>query len=835
MTSRSAVPAPKLLGGMNPRAGSRGLLARLRESWGAPGGMLRGMRAGCLALGYVAILSTSPLALGASNVAMVPVTLAALATLGAIWTIDHRRGRSWLGWTVPEAIALVIVGTTLGAAAAVSVVYAALTIRGVSSTGYRIAVWIATYIGMYVLTVVLLPEVGRGTALLQVPGLAITGAVIFFIVRLIVTHETAKATLATQAAILATQAGELARKTRDLEAVVSMGHDISRSPDGMRPDLLAQHIVRAVGADEGQIAGWDRAAATVVELGCYPARPGTSPAAARSLDEIPHGRDALVERRAVVLSVTDETANAGVAAFLAAQQARSVALVPLVVNGQAIGLVQLVNRTAPALEPGALVLAQTLADEAGTALENARLYDQLRHQAVHDPLTGLPNRLLFQDRVEHALARRREGDRSRVALMFIDIDDFKRVNDEFGHDVGDAMLRGVAERLGRFLRVGDTLARFGGDEFALLLENVERAESAEAVAERMLASFREPVAVGDREIVVGLSIGIDLARETGMSTDELMRNADFAMYTAKAAGKQTFRMYEAADRAFEDARAAVAAELVGVVDRNELRLQYQPIVELRTGRIIAFEALVRWDHPTRGLLAPADFIATAEETGAIVEIGAWVLERACHDLRTWQRADRPLGVSVNISGRQFQHGGLVETVRAAVQGAGIDPSELVLEVTETYLLRDGEAAAAQLAELKGLGVRLAIDDFGTGYASLSYLRQFPVDILKIDREFTDDVNTKDGGALLRGIVQLSKVVGVDLIAEGIERSDQVHTLIDSDLDVGQGYLMARAMDVDAVDRLLEAGDLVLPTRASAALKPRRLRGAALSLDGTPSI
>ena len=436
--------------------------------------------------------------------------------------------------------------------------------------------------------------------------------------------------------------------------------------------------------------------------------------------------------------------------------------------------------------------------------QRRRLEGQLAHQAFHDPLTGLANRALFRDRVEHALAQAHRAP-GGVAVLFLDLDDFKAVNDSLGHGEGDQLLVQVAARLLGTTRGCDTVARLGGDEFAVLLQDAIDGD-AHIVANRILSSLTRPVRVGARELSVGASIGIAVAHcEDG--AEELLRNADLAMYQAKARGKGMYEvfappMYEAVRD-----RVSMQADLHHALERREFRLVYQPLVELATERVVGVEALVRWDHPTRGAVSPATFIPLAEESGIILPLGRWVLGEACRQAAAWQR--RGVGapyVAVNISGRQLQHPQLVADVATALGEAVLEPGALLLEITEGVVMHDTEASLRRLHDLKALGVRLAIDDFGTGYSSLSYLQRFPMDVLKIDKAFVDDVAL--GGsqaALARTIVALGETLSLHTVAEGIETPEQSAALVAMGCRVGQGYWFARPVPAPEVTAMLDAG------------------------------
>jgi diguanylate cyclase (GGDEF)-like protein/PAS domain S-box-containing protein len=435
--------------------------------------------------------------------------------------------------------------------------------------------------------------------------------------------------------------------------------------------------------------------------------------------------------------------------------------------------------------------------------DRKELEAQLVHQAFHDGLTGLANRTLFAERVEHALARSAPG---ALAVLFIDLDDFKHVNDSLGHAAGDQLLAAAARRLQGCLRPTDTAARLGGDEFAVLLERVSDPDAAEMIAGRVLDTLHQPFGLNGRTIPIKASIGVAAGHPGLDDVEELLRNADVAMYAAKAGGKDRYELFRPDMHADMLARLELEAELAHAADRDQLVLHYQPIVELVSGRITRVEALVRWDHPTKGLLPPSAFIPLAEEKGLIGPIGNWVLQQACRQARRWhdQFPDAPpLAVHVNLSGRQLQEQRLVGEVTAALEAARLSPRHLTLEITETVLVTDIEAMTGRLRELKGLGVELAIDDFGTGYSSLSYLRRFPVDMLKIDKAFVDGVGRgREDTALAQAIVELSHTLQLHTVAEGIEKAHQAAHLASLGCQDGQGYHFARPLATEAMTELL---------------------------------
>jgi diguanylate cyclase (GGDEF)-like protein/PAS domain S-box-containing protein len=450
-------------------------------------------------------------------------------------------------------------------------------------------------------------------------------------------------------------------------------------------------------------------------------------------------------------------------------------------------------------------LAEANAQLQGEIAERRELEAQLMHQAFHDPLTGLANRALFLDRLDLALERT-GGRGGEVAVLFMDLDDFKVINDSLGHEVGDEVLLAVAERLENAMLTEEMVARFGGDEFTVLLEVVSSASDATSVAERIEEVLRAPFVLRGRERFVTTSVGIALGGQGEERPGDLLRNADLAMYQAKAKGKNRHAVFETGmdDRALE--RLELESDLRRALERDEFRLHYQPKVSLESGEIVAMEALIRWEHPERGLVSPAQFVPVAEEIDLIIPIGRWVLKEACRQAHRWRKQflDRPpLKVCVNLSAKQFRHYALVEEVEAALVETGLDPASLDLEITESVVMEDTSSTLATLQELKSLGANLAIDDFGTGYSSLTYLWRFPVDFLKVDRSIIQGLGEDPKNkAILSAVVGLAHVLDERVIAEGVETEGQLACARETGCDFAQGYYFAKPLNSEAASTLV---------------------------------
>ena len=446
---------------------------------------------------------------------------------------------------------------------------------------------------------------------------------------------------------------------------------------------------------------------------------------------------------------------------------------------------------------------QALANVLADAIHRQRIEDDIRHQALHDPLTGLPNRVLFLDRVEHALSRRG----TKLAVLFLDLDNFKLINDSLGHAAGDALLIDVAPQLYEAVRPGDTIGRFGGDEFGILLENIDGERAATTIAERVAAGFARPFVLDGVEHFAAVSIGIALGTAGHDEPEALVRDADAAMYRAKERGRHRYELFDSAMRARAIDRLSMENDLRRALERGELRVDYQPVISLRDGTIVSVEALVRWEHPTRGLLAPTDFVAVAEDSGLIEPLGEWVLNVACRQAARWHAAgpdDRPIGVAVNLSGRQLMRPDLIDLVSGTLARSGLDPACLSLEITETVLVDESDTVERTLEALGWLGVRVELDDFGTGYSSLAYLTRLPIHGLKLDRSFVDGLGREqpDTG-IATAVVRMAQALSLPVTAEGVETALQLTELLKLECTYAQGFLFERPLDAADITELLD--------------------------------
>lgn len=439
--------------------------------------------------------------------------------------------------------------------------------------------------------------------------------------------------------------------------------------------------------------------------------------------------------------------------------------------------------------------------------EQRKVREQLSYQAFHDALTGLPNRLLFIDRLTQAIERLKRHQDTRFAVLFLDLDRFKLVNDSLGHPIGDQLLIAIAARLEGCLRASDTIARLGGDEFAILLEDIQDVSDACRAAERIIQELNVPFNLDAQQVFTTVSIGIVLGFSHHDQVEDLLRNADIAMYRAKALGKARYEVFDAIMHAQAKALLQLENDLRRAMDNCEFEVYYQPIISLSTNKLIGFEALVRWRHPKRGLISPAEFIPIAEETGLILEIDLWVLQEACYQTQLWQQQfanfNQPLTISVNLSSKHFTRSDLVEQILQVLEETGLNASSLKLEITETVIIDNPESATTILAQLKALGIGLSIDDFGTGYSSLSYLHRFPFDIMKIDRFFINRLDKESESLeIVRTIMMLAQNLSMVVIAEGVETSEQLNKLQELRCEYAQGYFFAPPLSQDAAESLI---------------------------------
>ena len=448
------------------------------------------------------------------------------------------------------------------------------------------------------------------------------------------------------------------------------------------------------------------------------------------------------------------------------------------------------------------MIASLLEDEREAAAIAA---DQVEHLAYHDALTGLPNRPLFMDRLIIAVAQASRANQ-KLAVFFLDLDRFKDINDSLGHTVGDVLLKSAAERVRRCVREGDTVARFGGDEFTLVIPRIDKIEDAAKIANKIIETLKIPFEINEHELFITTSIGVAIYPSDGLDPETLVRNADTAMYRAKDQGRDNYQLYAPAMNARALERLALENTLRRAVAQKELVLFYQPVLGASSGIVVGVEALIRWQHPELGLLSPAHFISLAEISGLIVPIGEWVIRTACRQVKQWQKKlDQPLTVAINLSARQFQHPDLVSQIRAAIADTGVDPASLEFEITESSAMQNAENTIFTLRELKDLGVKIAMDDFGTGYSSLNYLKRFPIDTLKLDQTFVRDVMTDARDAAIVGaVISMAHRLGLSVIAEGVETEAQLDYLRRENCDYIQGYLFSKPEAPDALEPFLQA-------------------------------
>jgi diguanylate cyclase (GGDEF)-like protein len=528
-------------------------------------------------------------------------------------------------------------------------------------------------------------------------------------------------------------------------------------------------------------------------------------------------RQAVTTAKSVVISDATAAGDATTAGE-AAKSPDGVAYIvtPLITpDGMVIGTICAVDPAAHAWTPEEIESLADLAEALITEIElrsdltvKRETQEHLLYSTLHDALTGLPNRSLFTERLRHSMHRNVRHPDDMFAVLFLDLDRFKDVNDNLGHFAGDELLRAVARRLEACIRPEDTVARLSGDEFAILLESINETSDAGRVAERIEEALSFPINLAGAEVTTSASVGIVTSTMSHDQPEQLLRSADMAMYRAKAAGRARYEMFDRTMHSDALARLQLETDLRRAVEQGEFRLHYQPLVSLRTGHITGLEALIRWEHPVRGLVQPSDFIPIAEETGLIVRIGRWVLTEACRQLKAWQGAHprpEPLSISVNLSVKQFSQPDLIDQLARAVRTTGIPPESLRLEITEAALIDKGGAAMAVLTQIKHLGAQIYLDDFGTGYSSLIYLHRLPIDAIKIDRELVSTMDTDERNLrLVRTILTFAQIIGVRTEAEGISSAEQLRELRALKCEHGQGFLFSAAIPHDAVDEVLTA-------------------------------
>jgi diguanylate cyclase (GGDEF)-like protein len=577
------------------------------------------------------------------------------------------------------------------------------------------------------------------------------------------------------------------------------------------PVEIAERIIGAipdmVGCDSSTVSLWNPERQTMevaAAVGADPAGEALIRAVPVGLSDTPRLQQMLSELKPQFLETA--SSDAFLAERLRAGGMVAAAVVPIAAGGEFLGIVTAAVRDDPErlrADPDLLQRLTGLSDLAATALQNARLVERIRHQALYDPITGLPNKRLLEDRIIHALA---EGKRTGggFSLFFLDLDRFKNVNDTLGHAVGDQLLRQVAMRLTATMREEDTIARLGGDEFALVIPRVVNSDVARVVADKLYAALQEPFCVGDQRLFITSSIGIAISPADGDSYESLLKHADIAMYRAKQQGRNRYATYSPTLQADLSHRLRLENDLHDAHRRDELRLFFQPQVELSTGRVVGAEALIRWEHPELGLIEPDLFVSLAEESGLIVAIDAWVIEHACSQARRWLDGGvGPLRMAINLATRDLHDPGLPDVVAEALGRSRLEASQLELEITERVVGTGSDQVLEALVALKGLGVRLAIDDFGTGSSGLSRLRSCPIDTLKIDKSFVHEVTTERPEVpLLAAMVSLAHDLGLDVVAEGVETQAQAAFLRAQRCDMAQGYLYARPQSAADLEQFL---------------------------------
>jgi diguanylate cyclase (GGDEF)-like protein len=697
-------------------------------------------------------------------------------------------------------------------------------------TGLKVALWhsLLLFVVLYAQAAALLPPVdvlpGRGVEFDRMPVLNVTSFWLFALATSIFSAMNER---------------ELRQRRADLQALVDVGARLDEVADPVRQArIVLDGLAARFGFERGLVIGASEGSAMVLASRGAEEWTGAVPA-----DEII--QKAWDRRELLPVKRVNPDANPLLAATLPG--ARNLLISPMLADGRPVGavVVEHRSRTVFGVERRVASVLGQFSAVAALNLRNAVLLRHVQDLAERDALTGAANRRMFQETLERTLeADGHDGREPRVtAVLFIDLDDFKIINDSLGHTAGDELLVAVTDRISGLVRQGDLVARLGGDEFAILTDDDDDLRRSRSMAERLVRDLRVPYVIGGHTITVTASIGIATARDAGRDAQEVVRNADVAMYMAKANGKAGFAVFDPGMHAAIRARHELGAELQHAVDLGQLHLVYQPIVSLDSGRISGLEALVRWNHPERGLVAPGEFIEIAEENGAILPIGRWVMREACERAVAWQKAGLTppaLFMSVNVSAREIQQPGFVGAVEETLTWAGLEPSRLILEITETALIKATPPTVATLEALRSLGVRVVIDDFGTGYFSFSHLRQFPVDALKVASEFVQVGEGDSRSAALAGaIVALGESLDIATVAEGIETAQHAERMRDLGCTYGQGYYFAKPM----AKADIEAGVEGLATRrrwqpaGAVAPRGRKARGGArrtAALDQSPA-
>ena len=793
---------------------------RLRTDYAALGDRLRYLLALRLAL------AASTVAFGIAAPAALAVPLSGLVTVTAGYLV-LAMGFEWLRRRAPRSsfaaltvmllvdglyLAVAMYGTGGTESPMRFLIY--LHLVGVSllasyRTGMKIAVWhsLLLFVVLYAQAAALVPPIdvvpGRQIAFDGLPVLNVTAFLLFAVATSVFSAMNER---------------ELRQRRADLEALVGMGAGLDDEGDPMRQSgLVLEALVDRYEFRRGVVLGVSEDHLLV--LGAHGL---ANPAGRDPLPVDPVVERCWAARAPIALRRLDAGRDPTLARLL--PDARRVIVAPMIADGLPVGVIVVEHRggVLAGIERRVMGVVAQAASVAALNLRNAVLLQRVQELAERDSLTGAANRRSFQASLERVLEAPPSPSDQVSSVLFIDLDDFKVVNDTLGHAAGDQLLVAVTDRISALVRDDDLVARLGGDEFAILTADRPDLRRSRAMAERLVRELRTPFLIGGRPVSISASIGIAGARDAIAGADDMVRNADVAMYLAKAGGKASFAVFDPGmDRVLRE-RHEFAMELQHAVELDQLELRYQPIIELKTGRLAGLEALVRWRHPVKGLIQPGQFIEIAEEHGSILPIGRWVLQEACRQTALWLEegaAPRDMFIGVNVSAREVQESGFVDGVRAALSEHGVAASTLVIEITETALLRATPGTIATLQELRDLGIRVVIDDFGTGYFSLSHLRQFPVDALKIAGEFTQmgesDVATRSS-ALASAIVAIARSLGIETVAEGIETPAQADRMRDLRCTYGQGYFFAHP---------LLPGDLPAVARASAAAAAAGLEAA----------